>query len=216
MTKLYFKLFLILPILLSSYSFADFEPGLSAKPINCNGRLVHWNLYEISINPSSPNTEFGFQKYWMGFHRDGSVLPQLYLYSYDFGLIKNAAELGTSDISVYESSDDTYLNISLNKTDWVNGCYVEFQLMGKVNSHPATGFFVLDEFWYKVNASGFISFNNSNNTNNALGLADSFTLNEVEIHYMCDTYERAKNAGGPTDPWCSYRMKGQVSFTHIR
>tara|TARA_Y200000002_G_scaffold288191_1_gene242322 strand:- start:1921 stop:2571 length:651 start_codon:yes stop_codon:yes gene_type:complete len=216
MIKLYVKFFLILPIFLASYSFGDFEPGLSDKPVNCNGRLVHWNLYEISINPTTTGNTMGFQKYWMGFHRDGSVLSPLYLYAYDFGLVKSAAEKGTSDISLYESSDDTYLNISLNRTDNVRGCYVEFQLTGKVNSHPKTGTFILDEFWFKVNASGFISFNNSNNTNNVLGLADSFTLNEMEFHYMCDTYERAKNAGGPTDPWCNFWKKGQVSFTHIR
>ena len=126
MTKLYFKLFLIIPILLTSYSFADFEPGLSAKPINCNGRLVHWNLYEVSIKPYGENNYYGHQTYWMGFHRNGSVLPQLNLYSFDHGLVKSSTEKGTSDVSLYESSDDTYLNISLNKTDNVNGCYLNF------------------------------------------------------------------------------------------
>ena len=207
---------LILPIFLASYSFADFEPGLSSKPLNCNGRLVHWNLYEVSVNATGASNEYGNQKYWMGFHRDGSVLSRLYLYSYDFGMIKDASQVGTSDISLYESSDDTYLNISLNKTDNVKGCYVEFQLTGKINSHPMTSTLIPDEFWFKVKASGFISFNNSNNTNNVLGLADSFTLNETVIYYMCDTYERAANAGGPTDPWCSHYKKGQVTFTHIR
>jgi len=190
---------------------------LESKPVNCNGRLVHWNLYQVSVSAdasyegannaaqmrsynSAVNSRMGDFEFWMGFHRDGSMLPQLFLFAYD-KYFDNSSNVSISSAT---------LNISLNKTNWVRGCFAELTIQGDSSSGYYPGFSgQSDDF--TITASGFISFENANNINNNMGFADRFSLRNatIELGENSTTNYHPRNGR-------AFKFSGEVHFTQIR
>ena len=194
---------------------------LESKPVNCNGRLIHWNLYQVSVSADAsyegPNdmlpmrnyndkvdSRMGDFEFWMGFHRDGSMLPQLFLFAYD-KYFDNSSNVSISSAT---------LNISLNKTNWVRGCFAELTIRGDslMGYGGHGGGNMADDFI--ITASGFISFENANNINNDMGFADRFTLRNAKIELGSQdtsTYHPSERKGGR-----QWEFSGEVHFTQIR
>ncbi len=211
------KMKLIVAFLLNILIINNVMADLANKPTGCNGRLVHWNLYQVSISADASdegirnssdmrsynnrvNSRLGDFEFWMGFHRDGSMLPKLFLFAYD-KYFDNS-----SSVSIKSAS----LNISLNTTSNVRGCFAQLTIEG--DSHGGYDFHSSgqsDDF--TITASGFISFENANNINNDMGFTDRFSLRNAKIELGENTTTNYHNRQGR-----AYELSGEVHFTQIR
>ena len=211
--KIKFIVIFLLNISIINIVIAD----LASKPSGCNGRLVHWNLYQISVSAdasyegannasqmraynSEVNSRMGDFEFWMGFHRDGSMLPQLFLFAYD-KYFNNSSNVSVSNAT---------LSISLNKNSNVKGCFAQLTIQGDSSSGYYPGFSgQSDDF--TITASGFISFENANNINNDMGFADRFSLRNatIELGENSTTNYHPRNGR-------AFELSGEVHFTQIR
>lgn len=132
----------------------------------CDGRITHWNLYQVTFEPFSDSSSIGQLEFWMGFHRNGSMIPKIYWYAWD-------KYLSNGDSVLFTSSDRTYLNLSASSSNYSRGCLAQTRLEGR--SYPGDGTY----YSFTISASGFISRGNSNLN----GDADYFTLNNALVTY---------------------------------
>ena len=128
----------------------------------CDGRIIHWNLYQVSFEPFNDASNIGAVEFWMGFHRNGSMIPAIYWWSWD-----NFTE--STNIILY-GDPLTYLNMSHNTSSFSRGCYATLKI---------TGYNPIGPYDFTILGAGFISRDNSDLYSDA----DYFTLNNAVINY---------------------------------
>ena len=133
------KIFLITALFFSLNSNATLD-----ERTWCDGRIIHWNLYQVTFEPFNDGSAVGMLEFWMGFHRNGSMIPNIYWYSWDKYLMND-------DVSLYTDSSRTYLDLSHNTGSYSRGCYASLRIEGTSNGGP---------YSFTIMGSGFISRDN--------------------------------------------------------
>ena len=152
------KIFLITVLFFSLNSNATLD-----ERTWCDGRITHWNLYQISFEPFNDTSAIGMLEFWMGFHRNGSMIPSIFWYSWD-------KYLSDDDISLFSDSSRTYLNLYQYTGKASRGCLASLRIEGTSNGGPHS---------FTISGSGFISRDNADLSSDA----DYFTLNNALITY---------------------------------
>lgn len=130
------------------------------KRTYCNGSIIHWNLYQITFEPFIHDSAIGNLEFWMGFNRNGAMIPSIYMWSWDKFLSSPA-------VVVYKNL--SYLNLITNNSEGAKGCFASFKIEGTSDS----------TYNFVIQGSGFISRDNANPDSDA----DYFTLNNALIDY---------------------------------
>ena len=134
----------------------------------CNGKIIHWNLYQIAFEPYSDTNSVGRLEFWMAFNKSGAVIPSTFWYGYD-------TYLSSVNVSIYALPDLTFLNTTFNKSKNSKGCYTQASIRGITTENGLNA----NSYEYNIRASGFISRGNSDPDSDA----DMFTLNNAIITY---------------------------------
>jgi len=129
----------------------------------CDGRIIHWNLYQVTFEPFSDSSSIGMLEFWMGFKKNGGMIPKIFMWSWD-------KFVSDDDITLYTSSERTYLELITNKSENSRGCYAVTRIEGVSNTGP---------YSFTILGSGFISRGNADLNSDA----DYFTLNNALINY---------------------------------
>jgi hypothetical protein len=148
-------------VLLSTLIFISLNSNATLdKRTYCNGSIIHWNLYQITFEAFSHDSAIGDLEFWMGFNKNGAMIPSIYMFSYDKFL---------SSPSVAVNKNLTYLNLLTNNAEGAKGCFATFKIEGTSNS----------TYNFVIQGSGFISRDNANPSSDA----DYFTLNNAIVDY---------------------------------
>tara|TARA_B100000886_G_scaffold124869_1_gene84124 strand:- start:1770 stop:2297 length:528 start_codon:yes stop_codon:yes gene_type:complete len=158
------KIFLIIALFFSLNSNATLD-----ERTWCDGRIIHWNLYQINFEPFNDGSEIGQLEFWMGFHRNGSMIPNIYWYAFDKYTLN-------TDVTLFTDQLRTYLDLSHNTGSFSRGCFATLRIEG-TSSEVVTP--TSSTYAFTINGSGFISRDNSN----LFSDADYFTLNNALITY---------------------------------